>query len=291
MLKALERDIVSMNERVVLLAPSVASVDEIFQNVDVDQHGHDQLVRDVQKLRGGIYLKDGAIQSNQLSSDGLHQTPEDENGWHMLLLDKKQRLNACALYLEHDSSVSFEELRVRQCPLAENEEWRPRLRKAIHSELARARRERLQFVELGGWAVSEESRGTAGPLALALAVYGFSRRCGGALGMTTATFRHCSATILKRLGGSRFEIDGATLPPYFDARYQCMMEMIRFDSRSPNPKYIHLIEQARQRLARVLVIARPDSPASQPNHEDNSDVYQQPFLPSATGFRARAIAS
>jgi hypothetical protein len=288
MLKSLERQIASVNERVVLLAPSAASVDEIFRNVDVDRGRHEQLVRDVQKLRGSIYLKDGAIQSEQLSPDGLHRTPEDEKGWHMLLLDKQRQVNACALYLEHDNTVSFEELRVRQCPLTENEEWRPRLRKAIHAELSHARRDGLQFVELGGWAVSENSRGTAGPLALALAVYSFSRRCGGALGMTTATFRHCSATILKRLGGSRFEVDGTTLPPYFDERYKCMMEMIRFDSRSPNPKYIRLIEQASQKLANILVIARPDRSDSLPSHEASFDAYEPFGSHSGFGITARA---
>jgi hypothetical protein len=290
MLKALERDIVSMNERVVLLAPSVASAGGFFRNVDVDRYRHEQLVREVQEFRGSIYLKDGAIQSDQLSFDGLHQTPEDEHAWHMLLLDTKHRVKACALYLEHDTSVSFEDLRVRRCPLAVDEEWRFKLRKAIHAELARARRDGLQFVELGGWAVSEESRGTAGPLALALAVYGFSRRCGGALGMTTATERHCSSTILKRLGGSRFEIDGTTLPPYFDPRYRCMMEMIRFDSRTPNPKYAHLIEEARKKVARVLVIARPDAPALQPGDEFQPDAYQ-PFLPHTAGVSVRPMAS
>lgn len=291
MLKALERDIVSMNERVVLLAPSVASVGEVFQNVDVDWHRHEQLVRNVQRFRGSIYLKDGAIQSEQLSSDGLHETPEDENAWHMLLLDAKHQVKACALYLEHDSTVSFEALRVRRCPLAENEEWRLKLRKAIQAELARAQRDHLGFVELGGWAVSEESRGTAGPLALALAVYGFSRRNGGALGMTTATNRHCSSTILKRLGGSRFEVDGDTLPPYFDPRYRCMMEIIRFDSRSPNPKYVPLIEEARKKVARVLVIARPDAPAQQPSDELFQPDAFQPFLPHSVGLSSRAMAS
>src|ERR1035437_5035534 len=290
MLKTRERNIASVNERVVLLAPSVASVGEVFRTVDVDRGRHEQLVRDVQKLRGSIYLKDGAIRSEQLSSDGLHQTPEDEKGWHMLLLNEQHQVSACALYLEHDNTVSFEGLRVRQCPLAENQEWRPRLWKAVQAELAHARRDRLQFVELGGWAVSENSRGTSGPLALALAVYAFSRRCGGALGMTTATFRHCSATILKRLGGSRFEVDGATLPAYYDPRYQCMMEMIRFDSRSPNPKYIRLIEQARQKLTNILVVARPDASDSQPSHESWCDAYG-PFTPHSAGFGLPARAS
>lgn len=261
MLKALERNIASAAGRIVFVAPSVGAVSNMFRNVEIDGTRHRKLIRDVQRMRGSIYLKDGALTKHQLTSDGLHRTEEDETSWHMLLLNKDQEVNACALYLEHDHTVTFDELRARHCPLAAEPEWRPRLVGAIDSELSRARQERLKYVELGGWAVAEQSRGTAGPLALALATYGFSRRAGGALGITTATFRHCSATILKRLGGSRLEADGVTLPPYYDPRYSCMMEMIRFDSRQPNPKYLGLIDQFRETLANITVVTRPSAVA------------------------------
>jgi hypothetical protein len=285
MLKALDRNIASASDRIVFLAPSAGSIADcdMFHTVDIDGRRHRKLVHDVQRMRGSIYLKDGALQQHQLTPDGLHQTPEDETSWHMLLLNKTQEVTACALYLEHDNTVTFDRLRARQCPLTQDDEWRPKLERAIESELMRARVEGLQFVELGGWAVSEESRGTSGPLALALAVYGFSRRAGGALGMTTATFRHCSATILKRLGGSRFEVDGVTLPPYYDPRYRCMMEMLRFDSRKPNPKYINLIDQVRDTLGRITVIAPP---ALAPVMESHASAAWR-----SEGFEPRALAS
>jgi hypothetical protein len=257
MLKALERNLASIDERFVLLAPSAASVGRFFKNVDLDSDRHTDFLQSVQRFRGDIYLRDGAIGAHDLSADGRHETVEDHTGWHVLLLNKQHEIKACALYLEYENTIAAEKLRVRHCPLAHQEEWRPKLWDAVRSELARARREHLQYVELGGWAVARDSRRTSGPLTMALAVYGFSRRCGGALGMTTATFRHCSTVILQRLGGSRFEIDGTTLPPYFDPRYNCMMEMLRFDSRSPNPKYMALIDGLRDRLADVLVIAPP----------------------------------
>jgi hypothetical protein len=101
--------------------------------------------------------------------------------------------------------------------------------------------------------------------------------------MTTATFRHCSATILKRLGGARFEVDGVTLPPYFDPRYGCMMEMLRFDSRRPNPKYVSLIEQVRHTLAGITVIARPSS--------TEAEAAFGMFSPVSARFERRALAS
>ncbi len=257
MLKALDRHIASASERIVFLAPTVAATSGVFPNTVVDPEQYSELVRAVQRFRGGIYLKDGAIQPDQLTEDGLHRTEEDDNSWHMLLLDREQRVSACALYLEHGEGVSFDKLRVRHCAMARDSKWGTKLAGAVQGELDRAQQEGLRYVELGGWAVSEETRGTAGPLAMALAVYGFSRRGAGALGMTTATFRHCSATILKRLGGSRFEADGEALPPYYDPRYRCLMELLRFDSRQPNSKYLHLINQVRDTLEKITVIARP----------------------------------
>lgn len=285
MLKALDRNIAMASDRIVFVAPSTAAVSETFRHIDVDAGRHQRLVRDVQRMRGSIYVKDGALQPHQLTADGRHQTPEDETSWHMLLLDKHQRITACALYLEHDyNNVTFDQLRARHCALTSEPEWRPTVERAIETELDRARSEQLHYVELGGWAVSEDSRGTAGPLALALAVYGFSRRAGGALGITTATFRHCSATILKRLGGARFEVDGVTLPPYFDSRYQCMMEMLKFDSRRPNPKYLNLIDQVRDTLARITVVARP---ATAMTEESPCHL----FTPMSHAFERRALAS
>ena len=211
----------------------------------------------MQRFRGDIYLHDDAITRQDLSADGLHQTPEDDSGLaravdEQAAADQRQRPVSGAR--QHGCRES---LRVKSCPLAQQDEWRPKLWKAVKSEIALARSEQLQYVELGGWAVAPEIRRTSGPLTMALGVYGFSRRNGGALGMTTATFRHCSAVILQRLGGSRFEVDGTTLPPYYDARYKCMMEMLRFDSRRPNPKYIDLIDRLRDKLADALVITRP----------------------------------
>jgi len=255
-LRSLERNIAAASQQIVLLAPSVASVSDGFDNVDVDQERHRALLNEAQRLRGGIYLQDGAIRRDQLSSDGRHETAEDEKSWHFLSLNRRGEVEACIWYLEHQADVRFEDTRAAVSPLTQERKWRQTLWRTVDAELKCARENGLKYVELGGWAASEECRGLGGPMALVLALWGFGRRRGGALGMTTATFRHCSATILKRLGGSRFEIDGTTLPPYFDNRYGCMMELLRFDSRRPNPKYVGLIDQMRDSLVNFQVVTR-----------------------------------
>jgi hypothetical protein len=257
--RLLHRNISSIESRLVLLAPRGASFPASFENVDVDHARHAALVADVQRLRGGVYLRDGALEPHQLTRDGLHQTPEDRRSWHLLMLDKVGRVNACVWYMDHPATVSPDRLRVRDCPLAHEPTWRDTLWAAVRSELVTARREGLGFAELGGWAVTESSRCTSEGLVLALAGFSLGRVLGGTLGMTTATVRHCSSTILRRLGGSDLWAGDRKVPSYHDARYKCEMELLRFDSRFPNPKYGSLVAQLAAKLADILVIA-PQAP-------------------------------
>ena len=254
MLKLLERTVASLDQRLILLAPT-GSVPGFFKNVEHDPMLHRRLVRDVQKLRGQVYLEDGALGRHQLTSDGLHDTAEDHKSWHLLMVDSRRRVTGCAWYLEHPSSVSVNDLRVRHTPLARSIEWRSKLWKGVQSELKRARSERLRYAEVGGWAVSERSRCTSEGLVLALAGYSLGRICGDCLGITTATVRHCSSSILRRLGGAPLAADGAPVPSYFDPRYGCEMEILRFDSRRPNPKFNDLIERLREQMASVSIVA------------------------------------
>jgi len=253
-LKLLERTVASLDKRLILLAPT-ADVPGFFENVEHDAVGHRRLVREMQRLRGKIYLNDGALERTQLTLDGLHETAEDQKSWHLLMVDRCRRVTGCAWYLEHPSSVEVDDLRVRHTPLARSAEWRGKLWKGVQSELKRARREALQYAEVGGWAVAEQSRCTSEGLVLALAGYSLGRICGDCLGITTATVRHCSSSILRRLGGAPLAADGAPVPSYYDPRYGCEMEILRFDSRHPNPKFNNLIERLREKMATVSILA------------------------------------
>jgi len=254
-LRLLERNIAAIEERLLLLAPTARAVRDCFRNVTFDHRSHGERVREMQRLRGRIYLEDGAIERRHLSTDGLHRTPEDERSWHLLMQGRDRRISACAWYLEHENTTSIQSLRVRNCPLAETEGSRDKLHAAVTSEIDRARQDGLRYAEVGGWAVSKQCRCTSEGLLLALAAYSLGRRLGGVLGITTATVRHSSSTILRRLGGSLLEVGGTVVPPYFDPKYNCEMELLRFDSRRPNAKYAGLIEQLGDRLTNVAVFA------------------------------------
>jgi hypothetical protein len=124
----------------------------------------------------------------------------------------------------------------------------------------------VNFVEVGGWAISAELRRTTEALRIALATYALADYLGGCVGLTTATRRHHSASVLKKIGGAPLRAGEAELPPYFDPDYECEMEILKFDSAAPNPKFEPWIEQLRVQLATVEVIA-PSQPRRRTREE------------------------
>jgi hypothetical protein len=201
-----------------------------------------------------VYLGDGAIEADQLLPDGRHQTPEDEKSWHLVIVDEQRRITGSIWYLEHEYMPTFEQLRVRDCPLARQEIERATLRAAVEADIARARREGVRYAEVGGWAVAKESH-LSDCLLLVLSICGLSQIFGGALVIATATVRHSSAAILRRMGGSPLQADGFVVPAYYDRRFKCEMELLRFDTRRPSVRFERLVASIREKFAFIPVIA------------------------------------
>ena len=104
--------------QLVLLAPSGAIIPEVFADAKSNPHRHDLLLAGVQRLRGALYLQEGAIQASQLSSDGRHRAPVDEHAWHIVLLDEEGGVAGCARYMAYGEPVTFSGLGVAKSALA-----------------------------------------------------------------------------------------------------------------------------------------------------------------------------
>ncbi len=214
----------------------------------------------MQSLRGRVYLKDGAIEPWELNEDGRFPMRGDEQSWHFLLIDGEENTVGCARYLVHPNTVAFESLRIAQCPLVRDSQWGSKVREAVEGDLHRAKREDLSYVEIGGWALSEEWRGTRAALEILVASYALAHLWGGCLGSCMATVRHHSSSILRRIGGTSFDAGGEVIPPYEDQRYGCTMELLRFDSDSPTQRFVALINQLKAKIGNTSVIQRAKTP-------------------------------
>jgi hypothetical protein len=249
------------HRQLLLLAPSTGGVPDSFSNPNCDQGRHAQMLAQAQKLRGRIYLEDGAIEQTELTPDGRHYIASDEESWHILTLASDGSVSGCTRFLAHENTTSFGRLSVRQSALAKCDQWGHRFRSAIEQELQLARRRNWAYVEMGGWALREDVRCSTEAIRIALGAYALARNLGGAISVTTATARHCSSSILRRIGGQPLAMGATELPSYHDPRYKCEMTILRFDSDRPNPRYEAWIEQIREELLNAPVICRAARPA------------------------------
>ena len=240
--------------RLFLLAPADVFVPESLTDVEWNPQRHEVLLAGLQRLRGRVYLADGAIDHSELTPDGRYAQPADEKSWHLIAADKRGEVCGCARYMAHSARLRFADTGVSNSPLIRSGEWASSLRAAVNSDLALAKGLGIDFVEVGGWALTPELRFTGEALRIALGMFSLARLLGGCIGLTTATMRHCSSSILRRIGGQPLMAQGTEIPPYFDPRYRCQMEILRFNSALPNPRFERWIEELRGHLSSVPVI-------------------------------------
>ena len=81
----------SRSGTLMLLAPSEAHVPGSFPAVDVNPKRHEEILAQLQRLRGSVYLHDGAITSDELSSDGRHILGIDGGSWHVVSVQAASR--------------------------------------------------------------------------------------------------------------------------------------------------------------------------------------------------------
>jgi hypothetical protein len=242
------------HRRSVLLAPSHSGTTHRFSVVHRDATEHARLLAGAQRLRGRVYLSDGAIEPCQLTESGRHVQPADQRSYHLLSLDEDDQVVACTRYLCHENTVGFSRLGVAHTPLTAEKDRQPKLECAVETELARARRSGYKYVEMGGWAITEQLRCSTEAVRMVVTIYALARMMGGALGISTVTTRHASSSILRRLGGSPLTHAGEEVSTYFDPNYGCQMEILRFDSDRPSNTYESAIRRCQSLLERTPVV-------------------------------------
>ncbi|MFN7933246.1 MAG: hypothetical protein U0R19_07960 [Bryobacteraceae bacterium] len=249
--------------QLVLLAPAGAKVPDKFRNRREDSRSHSGLLAELQRLRGRVYMEDGAIKPWDLTADKRHVQDADDASWHILVTGEDGRVSGCARYYSHPRNARVDDLGVATAPIVTRSLTHNWARAAIEAHLEDARNRGLGYVEVGGWALTEELRWSAAALHLALASYALAEILGGCLSIGTVTHRHASSSILRRIGGTSLQYQGLEAGSYFDPRYGCDMEILTFDSGKPNPKYAAMLAEIQRELAtRAQVVGESIVPAA-----------------------------
>lgn len=243
-----------LSRRLDLLAPEGADVSH-FERVERDRSVYERMLTETQRLRGRVYVTEGNLQPEELTPDGRHVQPADRRSWHLLSVGAGNKIQACGRILVHADNVSFAELGVAHSALAQSQVWGRALMRAVESEIQAARKRRVGFFELGGWAIEQGIRCTTEAVRMVLAGYALAELIGGAIGISTADACNHSASILRRLGGRSLTTeDEQPLPRYYEPAFRRDLDILRFDSATPKPSYGSRVAECRSQLRNVTVV-------------------------------------
>lgn len=244
----------SLSRRFTILAPQGVNLTP-FVDVAGNPDLHKKALAAIQRFRGSVYLAEGNLNKSNLTDDGRHVQPADDKSWHLFTLDERGEVGACGRILVHDEDVSFSDLTLSHSALATSIAWGQRLREAVEAEILAARRSQKKFIELGAWAVGADLRCTAEAVRIVLAGYALTQLMGGMAGISTVNTQHGSSSILRRIGGRPLTTEGSELPRFYEPMYRAKLEILKFNSSEPNPRYASHIEMCRMSLPLVSVIA------------------------------------
>jgi hypothetical protein len=223
--------------RMVVLAPAAATIPKVFERVAQDPIAHRRILTSMQQMRGRVALREGAVKPCDLTQDGRHRMPGDEDSWHLIRMDPDDNVRGCARVLVHPNRATFPQLRLASSAVAQHPEWGERVRQIVESDLLRAYEQKVNVVEPGGWVLEEQLRGTSEAILIALSAFAWARFIGTCLAYVTATVKHHSSLMLRRLGAESLYFGGEAIPKYYDSRYSCEMELLRLQSQGIHPRF------------------------------------------------------
>ncbi len=238
----------------VLLAPAHIKVPDTFRNLQFDSAIYLLMLSKMQVMRGAVALHEGAIRPCDLDADLRHQMPEDLVSWHLLRVSEDGRVRGCARILVHPERVLFTALRLSNAAIAKSMEWSREVRFAVEADIVSAQAANLTLIEPGGWVLDAKCRGGLDGISIALSVFAWSQLIGGCLAYVTATVKHESSSILKRLGGSPLSFGGVPIPRYYEPEYNSEMEIIQLYTKKLNARFEPLMASLRRVLAHSMIL-------------------------------------
>ena len=239
-----------------IVAPSVTQIPEWLPNVLVNDGMYQEVIGEIQRFRGGVYVQDKAIPANALDDLGRHYSDYDYRAWHVLFRDRRQDLCGAIRVglVSYGDIEGIDHLQVLEFLSHMPSDKKAPLETAVRKFLDNCKTLVPSICEPGAWAVSADVRkGRLAPV-LAASIWSLLRVVGGAAGVATATTKHGSANILKKMGGFDLFLNGMPLVPFYDSYHQCYIELIGFDSDYLNPRLEPTVAQVQDYMSTLPII-------------------------------------
>ncbi len=267
-----------------VLAPSRREVPKALTHAAMSSDHHSDLIYDVQKLRGGVYREYAGIAATLLP-DGRHcQAQLDAESWHILLQNTRGRVIGCARY--RPIREGFHQLACSKSAVAKSPVTGPVLRSAFDRHFCTARRQGIEYGEVGAWAIDGEARCSTAAVNIALMSFALARVLGGGMAITTATTRYHSSAILRRLGASPV----GDIPPYYEPMFGCTIEVLQFELEKLGERFASKLNELEAELRRSAIVCPREATHEHPFASGVRFPLGSTHLPSHVPFADSAAA-
>jgi hypothetical protein len=260
-----------------LLCPMNSGIPDSFKNYCFSKEQYDEMLSKMQRLRGQVYLADGAIKEEELT-DGLHCLEIDRLSWNVLGIDDSGNVRACMRYHENHLLDPITNMWIYKSELATLPEWRDLFTAALESQQRRALAGGKRHAEIGGLAIHPDYRHTTlnhqepEIQRMALATHVIALERGGCIWVSTATKRNKASRVLRRYGRP-LRHGNVTFPEFYDPQYRCYMEALSSDSDFMLEKYSAQIEKIAPQVLDATVIF----PATRSKSQNKVHIYNSPY--------------
>jgi hypothetical protein len=245
----------SSRGRALLLLAPFGKETTSFVDVIGDREVHGSVLAEMQRFRGQVYVEEGNLDPSDLTADGRHLQPADQESWHLLTLDENGAVAACGRVLIHRPGAPFSDLLVSHTALAHSDGWGYLLQQAVEEQAQFTRLQGMHFAEIGGWAVARHLRCTTEAVRLVLAGFALGQLLGGVAGISTADAENHSSSILRRIGGTPLSVGEITFPAFYEPQYRRKLEILCMDSFFLNPPFDRHVRDCLAELEAATVIS------------------------------------
>lgn len=254
------RDLYSDDFRLCILPPkdhcAACGRKCIYNSEDYDA----RLAR-IRRLRGKVFLADGAVTQEHLDESGSYHTSLDHRAWHIYLAGNDGEVPACCTLMLHRNVVEVQELRISELLCHIQDDRRGLYESAIQSLIREAARLNVGFGEAAAWAIDQKFRNHCASMMMIIASWPLYQTLGNAIIIGAPTSRHHTSSIEKRMGGFPLALQGSPLGPFHDAPHGCDMEFVWFDSQRPLSRFAQIISEMRSHFEKLQTCPCRNEPA------------------------------
>jgi hypothetical protein len=236
-----------------VIAPSEGQLPISLPIQECNQQDYSDLIDEIQRFRGRVYVQDEAIPEASLDETGRQYSEVDYRSWHVVARTDSDAICGVMRIPFYSSDTDIDNLQLNSLLQRLEPSEQLVFRHTIQSFLEESSGTYEMLCEPGGWAVDlkliSQSIGTS----LAACGLAVVQWIGSAISVSTVTVKHNAPKLLKYMGAWN-PLQHTSHERFKDWYHSCEMEIIFFAHDRASAQLIPIVEQIKGHIENTGVL-------------------------------------